>query len=1175
MYQYYKKMSLVAAFCCLFISSIYSIGGSNANGTLLNIATSDILQGGSGSNINIPAPFLNLLSSATNSSNSSSGGGNSAVASAVSAATNPSGPTYVKARLDGLLFNGNDVDIIATTDPTSSINLTLHTPATGTVRITLDSNLYAQPITGLKIVQDQSAATFAAQGDVSLDYVFNIAGNANVTFANALTVLSGTGGAFIYIESGSSLTASSILFDGRNQSAIRNYGSIQATAGDIVMQNTLGVIIWAGVENRGQIAATAGSVFVNNNQGGDTSAAIYNSNSITAQQNLSISSNTAGANNQAIYNIGIMSAQQDVNIMNNQCGANSYALYNDNGGQILSGSRNVIISNNNDVINYGVINAASQLTFQDNVAVTTNGVFLQDSGVVQSDTIRFINNAGVVSANGVVMTGTIYASDQIVITTDCTSANQNVSIQVPFYVSGSNKQTLFPSSNVIINNTGSCSISSVLSVLGDIVVDGNANTIAITVPGSTITNYISAVGPVQIIVPPTGDLTINGISYAGGIPGLTLTKMTSIVQFFLGGYLAQNGSILLQNNAGFLMTSGLTITAMASGNFVTVNRLCSLISLASMIFDGSHIGSFVNNGTIGTFATFGGVGGNIVIKNSNNTSGAAVTINGQLQTPVNYGVSFNNNISTSAQGVLFGGAGIIQVGSTLFLNNIGANNSYGSEIDGALQTDLLNITVDCSSNNQDFLIGTTPTVYNGGTILTNVIISNNECLIGGGTLQASDGTITFDGSNIDISGTTISVVGDYGVILEIPSSGSVTINGAPYNPGDIANLYVQQNNSSNTFSVEGSLRLQNMIMLNSAQVTTSGSVTVTNGTFNLQSGSLTVGMGLSYDGGNNVGTQFMNFGPIVATSGDISIVGAKVNSSTFPGSIAVYVGNPITANAGDISISNNSNLDTYNQNTVVFIFDHVTSILGNISVNGNSAAGGCAVQLGYLSQCQLEANGVVVMDNNIGGAADYGKAILTQPASRITAGRVEMNNNQAGTGSNTQAIYHQGTIITSETIVMNNNAVGNQGYALFLLGGSINAGTSLTISNNYCVSNAAAIGVYSAAQIQAGGNIIMNNNSCGAGGYGIFANAFTMQTPASLTISSNSGGVKGAQFNNATWKIGTLGTQSVFITVDCASRQDFETGSFFKDYTGGTDLTIGTEIIINQTNGTCVTMRNS
>lgn len=1129
-----KKLTVVL-FCLLF-SNIFPENQKNIPEILLNLATVNALSGGNQIGINFTAPFLSFISSAASNLNGAM------LAATTAAANSDTNLTSSGVRLDGLIFNGNDLTITATTDPSSRLDVTLHTPSSGTVQIMLDDNPYTQPLKGLTIVQDQSEHTFTSSGDISLDYVLNVAGGARVTCSNAMSVLSGIGGVFIYVEDGSSFIASEILFDGNSQSAVRNLGVIEATTGDIVMQNSIGTGSIAGIDNRGTIVADVGSVEMKNNQGSDTSAAIYNNACIQAFQNISIHGNQVGANNKTIYNIGQISAQQDVEMNSNLCGSTSFALYNDAGGEIYSENHNINIINNNDIINYGTIAAPLQLTFQGNAAVNTNGITLQEAGTVQSDTIQFINNSGLGAGNGVIINGTVYSIDAIVITTDCSSRDQNVVIQVPFYLCNSNKATLFPSSNVIINNTGSCSISPTLSILGDMIVDGSTNIIAITVPGSgSVSDYISSVGDVSINVPLSGDVTINGVSYNNTIPGLTVTKSSSMIPFLISGFLAINGATTINNSAVFGVAFGMTATAVATGAFVEIGSGGSLVSFNSISLNGSALGRVSINGALTSTDAFSFTGGDIVIKNCTNSSGPAVMLNGLLQTTIDHDVTLRDNASTSAQGVLLGSAGCLQSGATAFLNNIGNASSYGLEVNGALKTNLLNITVNCASTNQAFVLDTVPMIYDNTLPLTDIVISNNGCVNAGGELQATDGTITFDGNNLVMTGT-ISVTGDYGVVLETPSSGTITVNSVPYVPGSITNLLIQQTNSSNNFSVGGSLNFQNMFVQNSAQITNTGSVAIS-GNFSLDADcSLTVDKGLTYDGGNVVGNQFANFGPIVATSGDISITRAKVNSAIFPNYIAVYVGAPITANTGNIEISNNSNINTYDQTTVVFIYDHVKAIVGNISLNGNSAAGGVAIQLGVNPNSKLDAGGSVVMDNNIGGASsNNGKAILTQSASNIVANSVEMNNNQGGTGGDACAIYHTGTILTSGNIAMSNNTVGDNGLAVYFYSGSSvhSTGGDISISNNSCVSN--GDGVYHNGSILAdAGSITMNGNNGGTGSsYGVFVNGATTIGSTGIIMNNNIGIDHGVGIFGTSMKTGG----SVALTVSGASTQMFDSAS--------------------------------
>lgn len=732
MYSIYKKTVLFFTFCLIF-SKIYSNNKSNANAVLSNVATGNILHGGNLAGYDMATNFLNLLSCPSNNNSSEGGVANGVIASATTAAVSSNlVPAYPRVRLEGLLFNGNDVTIVAATDPRSTTDVVLHTPSVGDVRILLDRNPYDQPLIGLTIIQDKQNYTFVAQGDISLDYALNIASHAKVTCTNDISVLSGIGGVFVYIEEGCSLSANTVLFDGKNQSAVRNYGLIKAISGDIVIQNTLGVAIWAGVENHGFIRALAGSILMNNNQGGDTAAAICNYSCITAQQNISMNFNTAGANNRTICNRGTINAQYDLEIINNQCGINSFALYNETSGQINAEDHYITISNNNDIVNYGIIAAPLQLTFQGNVAVTSTGVLLQDSGLIQSDTIQFINNSGLALGSGVEMNGTIYSYDNIIITIDCTSANQNVLIQTPFYLCNSDKQALFPGSNVIINNTGSCAIYPILSVLGDIVFDGDAKTISITVPSSdSISDYITTIGQVSVYVPSTGELMINGVPYADTVPGLTVIKTSSLLEFDLISSLIQSGSITLVNNAQALIVLGLFTQAKMSGNFVNIGTSCLFVSLLKIIFDGAGLGSFVNNGLLATTNYDFLPGGDIVVKNNASGTGPAVMQNGAIQTPALYSILFKDNASTSDQGVFLTNSGGIRAGTLVFNNNIGAELSYGLEAGGILQTNSLNVTADCSETNQRFAINTTPMLYDNSGPLPeeDITINNTGCPI--------------------------------------------------------------------------------------------------------------------------------------------------------------------------------------------------------------------------------------------------------------------------------------------------------------------------------------------------------------------------------------------------------------------------------------------------------------
>ncbi|MGN6721896.1 MAG: beta strand repeat-containing protein, partial [Marmoricola sp.] len=557
------------------------------------------------------------------------------------------------------------------------------------------------------------------------------------------------------------------------------------------------------------------------------------------------------------------------------------------------------------------------------------------------------------------------------------------------------------------------------------------------------------------------------VQYAGTTFTMTGGAISNNTATSEGGALFSNGGTTTLTNVAMdsnkATTAGGAVMAFSATTNLTVNN--GTISNSTSVNGGAiyNFGNVTINGTTvssnlakGGTAANGGNGGAVVNGGSLTLNGGA-TFTGNQATP-----SSATSLATGWGGAIFNGPVAANETPTLTVNN--ATISGGS-VTG------VNASAGGAIANAGNVFGLSGTVVPGTVNATNLTVSQNLALIGGGIYAGGPTTLT--NSSVVNNQATSGAAGYGGGIYEAanPASGpqpSLTLDGtavnsnkAAYVGGGIATLGGPTTTIRNGSSVNGN--------------TSSGSA---GGVYN--TGTLTVTA--SQISGNTSAFQgggLYNGSAQTADHPTATLTGASVDNNTAAnvgGGIQTSVGATLTTSGGEV-----------NGNTAVggggiMVGDNGSAAIDGTTFSGNtsSSVGGGAI----LNSGATTVNHATLSNNHsmrTTGASGGGAAIYSGSANnnvtitlRVTNSTIANNDGFAGSALTT---YAPGTGSTDNasidnTTITGNTNTSNQGAITSIAPVTI---TNSTITNNTSA-NAGAIYAYTSGPIGIAGSIISGNS---------------------------------------------------------------------------------------------------
>ena len=417
-----------------------------------------------------------------------------------------------------------------------------------------------------------------------------------------------------------------------------------------------------------------------------------------------------------------------------------------------------------------------------------------------------------------------------------------------------------------------------MNVVGDLTCTGVLISDSININSSTITSI--------------GTITITNYTQTGSV--------TNNI-YLISSTITADSLIFNQNSTTIFFDQGTPYTNVLANNVLFRNNIQSVSGSHAVVVYNTNLFSnsaartaikFNNNMGTSTSTNYGVVlryinllADTIEFNYNSSSGGGSGVYLGPSTTVTSNRTVFNNNSSSSNYGVIFdSGSTNINSGSVEFTNNSTTSGSGGvhlTDSNNVIQTDLLKVITNCSSNNQTF-------VNNGGT-------SN---------IQALTGPSSSYPSTVLIYNTSCSNVG----LPPASSSGSAGATGAT---GATGTAYVV-----GAFSTGATGTINSPVVATTSYTVTAGLTTIEGGL--VVDGPLTISGGsLVIDGELVVkGNVTIASGSTLTVRGDVTFDGLSAANTTTPVSIA-----------GSITISG----DFYCQN-------YASSATSTISITGTLSA---------------------------------------------------------------------------------------------------------------------------------------------------------------------------------------------------------------------------------------------
>lgn len=472
------------------------------------------------------------------------------------------------------------------------------------------------------------------------------------------------------------------------------------------------------------------------------------------------------------------------------------------------------------------------------IEVLANGWLTIDQGtsVTNSGTVT-VDASGKLTVNGATISGagTVTDNGEIELTGNAVLSGGVLKNNAAFTVSGTGNalddETVTNTGTIEVLAGGALAIdqgSTVDNASGNFIVDGNA---LLTLDDATISGgAIKGAGAIDV----TGTSKIDG-GAAVSIGTITADAMLTLDGVTVAGTaITDNATIALANTVK--LKNGATIKGASAGSrgAITNNGTLEIAGAATLLNDvltnTGHVikvddgqtlalfGTDISGGTIDNFS--GALGGTIVVTGNSKIGGNATLNKGAVT--VENGVTLTLDDATVA-GTTIANGGTVKVDATKKLTLNGASLTGGVlTVSGTLDSTDTSTVTNASITNSGLIeaIGglltlsatTSAAIANGGTLQANgaELDIDHQAVANTGTLGAiNDGTLKLIGMTVANTGGTVSV--ETGSTLDLVGA---TIDGG-------------------TVTIAGTLESTGTSAINDADMTNTGTITVTSGTLTI------------------------------------------------------------------------------------------------------------------------------------------------------------------------------------------------------------------------------------------------------------------------------------------------------------------------------------------------------
>ncbi|WP_271568880.1 FecR domain-containing protein [Bradyrhizobium sp. CCBAU 11386] len=503
-------------------------------------------------------------------------------------------------------------------------------------------------------------------------------------------------------------------------------------------------------------------------------------------------------------------------------------------GGILNNNAAFKVSGTGNALDHETITNATTGTIE----VLANGALAIDQGSTVANTGNItVDATGKLTVNGATISGagTVTDSGEIDLTGNAVLSGGILANTATFKVSGTGNaldhETITNAGTIEVLANGALAIdqgSTVDNSSGKVIVDGNA---ALTLGDITLSGGAIKGG---------GTIDVTGASRIDGGATLSVTAVTADAKLTLdgitvsGSVITDNSSIELDNTVKLKDGARIQGASAASKGPITNNGTLEIAGAATLlndvltntghtvrIDDGQTLtlsGTEISGGTIDNFS--GAQGGTIDVTGNSQIDGNATLNKGAVT--VENGVTLTLDDATIA-GATIGNGGTVKVDASKKLTLAGASLTGGAlSVFGTLASSGATTITDAAITNNGLIeaVGglltlatiTSATVANAGTLRANgaeldidhEAVTNTGTLaaINGGTLKLISMTVTNDAGAVSVaSGSTLDLVG-------------AVIDGG-------------------TLTIAGTLESTGTSAINNADITNTGTITVTGGTLTI------------------------------------------------------------------------------------------------------------------------------------------------------------------------------------------------------------------------------------------------------------------------------------------------------------------------------------------------------
>lgn len=1036
-------------------TSIVNNGTFTNNGTLGSISNKVAIT--NNGTMSIESGTLNV-SSITNKSGKTL---TNKVESTYDSITNEAGATYnneanttVTTLTNSGSFNNSAEVTVSTSFANNNANATF---VGGTLNLTNGgSNAGTIGATGSSTTLNVNGGTFTNNNAVT-NTTLTVANNASVTNSGNITSSNTT------IDAGGSLTNSpnktisggTVTANGKldNQGTINNGAVVTVKGSGTDASESSGTISGStvnvtnggsftnsgNINNNSQVNVDAGTTFTNT---ATSDKSISGGTTITANGKFDNQGNVTGSTI-TINGSGVTNASTNSGTISNSNTTVSAGASLTNTGTITgNGTTPGKLDVSGTVNNQNTIGGAIALNIKNggtlNVGTTETGksasVNTEGKITIESDAKLNITQGGSATLkSGDDWSGEVENTNGTLNITSGTYTNNNYTQNGgSLNISGTNTKFELASgssiTNGIVNVTGGeFSLANGSSMTGG-TVNVNSGTVGVSgtiadVVGLSITNGIT------YNIKDNGNVTINDNDTWSGTGKVQLSTATSTLTY--NGAKDGTNGVLEAEKGNLNINSALTV-----GNNSKILADVKTAINNNVTINGTGNVTINGNDTWGSSATVNQSGGSLTITGYDKATQGQGTL---ISTDGNLAIT-NSTLDITGNSRIDNGSKVTISGSTL---NVGGTGSNGGTV---------------TLGNGDSWSGSTINLGADGTFNYNDITSTGTVNATGGTFNLNSGNLTLaNGSNV-ADGATVNLAGN----VNLGTTGTTGSSILSLNSDDNWTSGVVTINENGVFNYK--------------DLTTTGTIVATDGTFNLESGNLT----LKND--NNLTNAGIGAGVDANIAGNLT-VNDKVSVALDDSSLDSWTGQ-INLNGGNLDYSLNSNgkltstKGNLNINGGTLTLDNASSVAKDVktTINGNVVVkGSSTLNLNKTSETNTDTweNGVITVEQygvlNYEDLTSTGTLVATSGTVNITSGNLTLDNTakvaDAGIAQAVKAtISGDLTINENNTVVLNNDATGatqdswTTGSTITLAGGSLDYGLTtngilLADSGNLAINN--------------------------------------------------------------------------------------------------------------------------